>query len=116
MSPTRAAGMPPISTVIDPSKTIPGPPGTQAARVQGAVVLVTVAAGWPPISTVGTPTMIASGIGGCGTGVGTGAGGWIGAWQCGASCRTMSPNRAAGGILGSLKPERFAKGHGRPGA
>jgi hypothetical protein len=31
--------------------------------------------------------------------VGTGAGGWMGAWQCGVSCMTMSPCRAAPGML-----------------
>src|SRR4051794_24372165 len=98
MSPTRAAGRPPINTVIEPSDTMPGPAGTQPASMQGAVVLVTVAAGWPPIRTVGTPLMMASGIGGCGTGVGTGAAGCMGAWQCGPSCNTWSPIRAAGGI------------------
>src|SRR4051794_41372770 len=70
MSPTRAAGRPPINTVIEPSDTKPGPAGTQPASMQGAVVLVTVAAGWPPIRTVGTPLMMASGIGGGGGGGG----------------------------------------------
>ena len=55
ISPTRAAGRPPIMTVADPIATIPGPPGTQEANTQGTVVLVTCAAGIPPISTVGTP-------------------------------------------------------------
>lgn len=79
MSPTRAAGNEPISTVAEPFATRPGPPGTQPGNMQGAVVLVTVAAGLPPISTVGTPLMIAKGNAGCGTAVGTGAGGCIGA-------------------------------------
>ena len=96
MSPARAAGMFPISTVKEPRAIIAGPLGTQPAGMQGVVVSVTLAAGWLPINTVGCPLMIVCGRGACGCGVGTGAGGWIGAWQCGASFRTMSPIRAAG--------------------
>ncbi|MBK1662666.1 hypothetical protein, partial [Paracraurococcus ruber] len=40
-----AAGSAPISTVAEPSETIPGPPGTQPGSRQGAVWLVSVAAG-----------------------------------------------------------------------
>lgn len=79
--------------------TIPGPPGTQPASKQGVVVLVTRAAGWFPMSTVNIPVIIVNGRAGCGTGVGTGAGGWMGAWQWGESCLTMSPTRAAAGII-----------------
>ena len=79
MSPTRAAGNPPISTVAEALATMPGPPGTQPANVQGFVISVMRAAGLPPIMTVISPLMIASGRGGWGTGVGVGAAGWIGA-------------------------------------
>ena len=67
-------------TVVEPIETMPGPAGTQLGSMHGVVMLVTTAAGRLPIITVGMhlPT-IASGMGGCGTGVGTGAGGWIGA-------------------------------------
>ncbi len=100
MSPTRAAGKPPIRTVKEPNEIIPGPAGTQDGRVHGVVMSLTRAAGCPPISTFGCPLTIVSGTGGCATGVGVGAGGWIGAWQCGASWRTMSPMRAAGLDIG----------------
>lgn len=96
MSPARAAGMLPISTVADPSAIIPGPPGTQPGSMHGPVVSVRRAAGMLPISTVASPLRIVSGSAGCADGVGTGAGGWIGAWQCGESCSTMSVIRAAG--------------------
>lgn len=79
LSPTRAAGMPPMITVAEPMAIMPGPPGTQPIKVHGADKSVTRAAGLPPIKTVGHPLMIASGMAGCGTGVGTGAAGWIGA-------------------------------------
>jgi hypothetical protein len=81
MSPTRAAGSPPIITVADPLPIMPGPPGTHPGNVQGAVISVSRAAGAPPIITVGWPLTIANGKAGWGTGVGDGAGGWIGAWQ-----------------------------------
>jgi len=84
MSPSRAAGRLPTSTVAEPLAMMPGPAGTQDASTQGTVVSVTRAAGMEPINTVGWPVMMASGIAGWGTGVGDGAGGWIGAWQCGA--------------------------------
>jgi hypothetical protein len=92
----RAAGMPPMITVIEVMVIIPGPPGTQGIIIQGAVVSMRRADGIPPIRTVGCPLIIASGMGGWGTGTGTGAGGCIGAWQCGAICNTMSPILAAG--------------------
>jgi hypothetical protein len=92
----RAAGMPPIITVIDVMVIIPGPAGTQGTIIQGAVMSKRRAAGIPPRRTVGCPVIIASGMGGWGTGTGTGAGGCIGAWQCGANCNTMSPILAAG--------------------
>ena len=79
--------------------TVPGPPGTQPASVHGVVVLVTRAAGWLPMRTVNMPVIMVNGSAGWGTGVGTGAGGWMGAWQWGESCLTMSPTRAAAGIL-----------------
>ncbi len=37
MSPTRAAGMPPINTVAEPMATTPGPPGAQQPSKQGVV-------------------------------------------------------------------------------
>jgi hypothetical protein len=76
MSPTRAAGLPPIMTVVEPMAIVPGPPGTHGGTRHGCVIDPTTAAGRLPISTVGTqlPT-IGNGMGGCGTGVGTGAGG-----------------------------------------
>ena len=64
MSPTRAAGKPPIRTVAEPFAIIPGPPGTQLGKVQGLVVSVTRAAALPPINTVGSPLMIAKGSAG----------------------------------------------------
>ena len=80
MSPSLAAGRPPVNTVIDPKATIPGPPGMQLGIMQIIVWLVTTAAGRPPIRTFGiTAVMMGMGIGGCGIGVGTGAGGWMGA-------------------------------------
>ncbi len=76
ISPSRAAGFPPVITVTDPITTIPGPPGTQLGIVQGLVWLVTTAAGRLLMMTVGTVmSSIGCGIGGCGTGVGVGAGG-----------------------------------------
>jgi hypothetical protein len=56
--------MPPMITVADPIAIIPGPPGTQPIREQGADKSVTRAAGLPPIKTVGHPLMMASGIAG----------------------------------------------------
>ena len=88
LSPTLAAGIPPIITVDDPLMIIPGPPGTQPINIHGIVVSVTRAAGLPPIITVGHPLIILSGIAGWGVGVGTGAAGWMGAWQCGEVCKT----------------------------
>jgi hypothetical protein len=72
---TLAAGSPLINTDNDPLITIPGPPGTQAAKAHGCVRLDRTAAGFLPIKTVGTPVMIVSGMGGWGAGAGTGAGG-----------------------------------------
>jgi hypothetical protein len=79
MSPTRAAGILPMSTVIDPFIIMPGPAGTHDGNTHGTVMSVIRAAGIPPIKTFGCPLMMARGRAGCGTGVGTGAGGWIGA-------------------------------------
>jgi hypothetical protein len=45
MSPTLAAGIPPIMTVAEPLVTVPGPAGTQPAVVQGPVILPNLAAG-----------------------------------------------------------------------
>jgi hypothetical protein len=67
--------------------------------MQGAVWSAILAAGMLPIRTVAAPLMMASGNGGCGTGVGTGAAGCIGAWQCGPLCKTLSPNLAAGWLI-----------------
>jgi hypothetical protein len=76
MSFTRAAGFPPMSTVAEPNETTPGPPGTQLAKLHGAVWLPMTAAGWPPMSTVASVlSRIGNGIAGWGTGVGTGAAG-----------------------------------------
>lgn len=44
ISPWRAAGFPLIITLIEPIATMPGPPGTHGANVQGTVMEVTVAA------------------------------------------------------------------------
>ena len=107
LSPTRAAGIPPMITVVDPKEIIPGPPGTQPASRQGAERSVTRAAGLPPIKTVGHPLTIAKGMAGWGVGVGTGAAGCIGAWQWGDICRTWSPILAAGGMLPLLSFRRF---------
>ena len=63
----RAAGLPPISTFIEPLAMIPGPPGMQPASIQGVLYPI-VAAGWPPMSTFGTPSTMASGSVGCGMG------------------------------------------------
>ena len=79
VSPTRAAGSTPISTVPDPFTMFPGPPGTQPGNEQGAVIAVTVVAGLLPIKTLGCPLIMANGKGGWGVGVGVGAGGCIGA-------------------------------------
>lgn len=53
MSPSRAAGRLPISTVVEPLAIMPGPAGTQGTSMQGRVVSVIRAAGREPISTVG---------------------------------------------------------------
>ena len=60
----RAAGIFSIITVAEPIEIMPGPPGTQLARVQMTVVSVTRAAGAPPIITVPAPLTIAHGMGG----------------------------------------------------
>lgn len=78
---TRAAGMLPTNTVIEPRPITPGPAGTQGTIEQGAVISRERAAGIPPRRTVGCPFTIANGMGGWGMGVGTGSGGCIGAWQ-----------------------------------
>lgn len=96
MSPARAAGSLPINTVAEPMPTMPGPPGTQPAGIQGVVVSVRRAAGSLPINTVASPLIRVMGTGACGCGVGTRAAGWMGAWQCGASESTWSVIRAAG--------------------
>jgi len=61
ISPTRAAGILPISTVIDPFMIMPGPPGTHPGSRHGEVMSVSRAAGMPPINTVGCPLMMGSG-------------------------------------------------------
>jgi hypothetical protein len=76
MSPTRAAGRPPIMTVVEPMAIMPGPAGTHGGTRHGWVIDPTTAAGRLAISTFGTQfRTMGNGIGGCGTGVGTGAGG-----------------------------------------
>ena len=75
ISPRRAAGIFPMSTVADPMAMTPGPPGTHPGSMQGVVLSVIRAAGRLPMRTLGWPVMMVSGTGGCGTGVGTGAGG-----------------------------------------
>jgi hypothetical protein len=72
---TRAAGIPPTMTDVEPMTTLAGPPGTQAGSKHGVVILPFWAAGWLPISTVNAPVTIVTGSAGCGTGVGVGAGG-----------------------------------------
>ena len=62
MSPIRAAGMFPISTVMPPGGMI-GPPtcgtgGTAGVCIGQVCMSPTRAAGLPPISTVGNPTVI----------------------------------------------------------
>ena len=65
MSPTRAAGLPPINTVAEPIAIMPGPPGTHGGTRHGCVIEPTTAAGKFPIRTVGTVlAMIGNGIGG----------------------------------------------------
>jgi len=92
----RAAGRLLIITVADPLAISPGPAGTQLGSMHGLDISETRAAPLLLIFTVGEHGgMIFSGIAGCATGVGVGAGGWIGAWQCGESCFTLSPIRAA---------------------
>src|ERR1051325_6375847 len=79
MSFTRAAGRLPVSTVVEPRDTMPGPAGTQPGSTQGAEVSERRAAGWLPISTVNSPLMRARGRPGWADGGGTGAGGGSGA-------------------------------------
>jgi len=55
MSPTRAAGMPPISTVGQPGGTIADGGCTAGGGNEQMCGVVTVAAGSPAMSTVGTP-------------------------------------------------------------
>jgi hypothetical protein len=75
ISPTRAAGMPPMITEVEAFAIMPGPAGTQPAKMQGAVISVDRAAGCPPIKTLVCPLTICSGIAGCGAGAGVGPGG-----------------------------------------
>lgn len=79
VSPTRAAGKEPMSTVPEPFAMTPGPPGTHPGNVHGFVIPVAVAAGLFPTNTFGCPLMIASGKGGWGSGEPGGIGGCIGA-------------------------------------
>jgi hypothetical protein len=81
VSPALAAGKLLIITVPDPFAMMPGPPGAQAIE-QGTVWSETRAALKPPILTVGEPELMASGAGGCGSGIGGGPG-CIGLWQWG---------------------------------
>jgi hypothetical protein len=55
MSPTLAAGIPPISTVGQPGGTIGVGGCTAGGGNEQTCRLPTVAAGIPPINTVGTP-------------------------------------------------------------
>jgi hypothetical protein len=71
----RAAGNPPINTVVEATVIMPGPAGTQPGSMHGEVISVERAAGDPPIITFGWPLTIVRGSGGCGTGVGVGAAG-----------------------------------------
>ncbi len=79
VSPARAAGRPPINTVADPLRIMPGPAGMHPGSVQICVISVIRAAIMPPMRTLGCPFMMLSIIGGWGTGVGVGAGGCMGA-------------------------------------
>jgi hypothetical protein len=64
-SPARAAGMPPMITVMEPLAMRPGPAGTQGGGpVHGIVMSVTRAAAIPPMSTLGAPLTMANGTGG----------------------------------------------------
>ena len=110
ISPTRAAGRLPMSTVADPIAIIPGPAGMHAGSMQGVVMSVILAAGRLPISVFGARLIMVSGNGGCAEGVGTGAGGWIGAWQWGPFWSTLSVSRAAGGTGGLLASGRGGRG------
>lgn len=97
MSPKRAAGKPPVITEEEPLAIMPGAPGIHPGSRQGFVWLVTTAAIRLLISTFGiVAIMMSIGTGGCG--IGAGGGGGCGIWQCGASCRTLSVKRAAGGM------------------
>ena len=76
MSPIRAAGSIPISTVAEPLATKPGPPGTQEGSRHGSVMVVTTAAWRLLIMTVGMQASTSWWVlHGCGMGVGTGAAG-----------------------------------------
>src|SRR5688500_12574565 len=96
MSPTRAAGLPPISTVGQPGGMIGVGGCTAGGGNEHACMFPTVAAGSPPMSTVGTP-------GGMRT----------------PGCPVMSPTLAAGGMVrssvdlddGTLDGEDTAGGH-----
>ncbi len=64
-SPSRAAGKPPVNTLMEPLKTMPGPAGTHVGIRQGWVWLVTTAAGRLLIRTVGMVAVVmARGTGG----------------------------------------------------
>ena len=61
ISPTRAAGCPPMSTVALPS--VMGPPtwgmgGSPGVTMGQTCISPSLAAGWPHINTVGNPTTI----------------------------------------------------------
>src|SRR4051812_30987461 len=95
MSPIRAAGIPPIITVIEPLAITSGGP-TQVAMSP------TRAAGIPPIRTVTAP------------------GGRIGPPTCGTTPVTigqvcMSPTLAAGGMAALIVPRRRPTGQGTSG-
>jgi len=55
MSPIRAAGSPPISTVVEPGGAITLGGCTAGGGNEQICGVDTVAAGMPPMSTVGTP-------------------------------------------------------------
>ncbi len=76
---------------------MPGPAGTHPGSEHGLDMSVMRAAAiWSNFTVGEHGGMRSNGKAGCADGVATGAAGCIGAWQCGASCITLSPIRAAG--------------------
>ena len=128
MSPTRAAGWPPISTLVLPKLTLPSLLGDApgAGAVPGGVgkcggtfcnPLPVTAAGFPPINTLLTQPLRILPVYGCGSGVGTGDPGGAGTiTMCVHTPGAVSPSTAAGpvGISGSVGAGKQRK-PSRPG-